>query len=174
MYITTQFVIKLKRLQIIIIGGSMIKFEEYVNILKRNFKGNKKNILFVCIGTNKVLADSVGPIVGTYLKEKLNKNLIIGDCNKNVCKRTHLIYNYLKIKNKYIVAIDSAIASPKLIGEIFITQKPIQMGMASNNEKGKVGNLGIKIAISSLQIMNKEFIENRAKFVAKGIIKAML
>ena len=31
------------------------------------------NLVFLCIGTNKIIGDSVGPIVGNYLKKLQNE-----------------------------------------------------------------------------------------------------
>ena len=151
----------------------MTKFEDYVSILKRYIQNYKNKILFVCIGTNKVLADSIGPLVGSYLKQNLQPKMVLGDCNNNMCNKFDMIYNYPKIRNKYIVAIDSAISEKNLMGEIFITKKPIEMGSSQKNIKGKIGDIGIKIAISNFENVNQNFINNRAKFVANGIIKAM-
>ena len=41
---------------------------------------NLKDILFVCIGNGNIVGDSLGPLVGSFLKiyEKTNKIQIIG------------------------------------------------------------------------------------------------
>ena len=49
----------------------MQDFFEYVNILKRKIKVNKNKVVFVCIGTKDVIGDSIGPMVGSYLKCKI-------------------------------------------------------------------------------------------------------
>ena len=59
-----------------------MEFEEYVNTLKRKIKTNQKEILFICIGTSKVLGDSIGPLVGSYLKEKIGSKKVLGDIKK--------------------------------------------------------------------------------------------
>ena len=115
-----------------------MNFEEYVKNLKRKIKVDKKQIIFVCIGTSEVIWDSIGPLVGSYLKEEFKYKNVIGDLNNNICSKKDLINYYNKIKNKYIVAIDTAISSNELAGRIFISNTPIVMGLGVNANKGTI------------------------------------
>ena len=49
----------------------MQNFMEYAKILKRKINVSKEETIFVCIGTNRVIWDSIGPYVGSYLKKKI-------------------------------------------------------------------------------------------------------
>ena len=147
-------------------------FDEYVNNLKRKIITNRKDILFVCIGNNDILWDSIGPLVGNYLKNNIGQKNVLGDTENNICNIWDLIYYYPKIKNKYIVAIDTAISNKNLSGQIFISNKPIIMGKAINKNKGKIGDLSIKIGISDLEKINNQYVKSVARFVSDGIYKA--
>lgn len=150
----------------------MQNFKDYVNSLKLNIGDNDINKLcFVCIGTTDVIWDSLGPIVGTFLEEKIGKNNVIGNIKNNICNEKDLRKYRLKINNKSIIAIDTAIVGKDLHGEIFISKKPITMGLALNKPKGKIGNISIKVAIKK-DLPKKEII-NMAKFVENGIINAI-
>ena len=105
-----------------------IDYKRFVWNFRNVFKENRenKNIIFLCIGTNKVIGDSIGPMVGTNLKNKLNSNLkvnnikVIGDMFNNIS------YSYIK-KNKqsieklskenFVIVIDSALSSEENIGK---------------------------------------------------------
>ena len=150
-----------------------MNYNEYVSILKRKIKLTNKEILFVCIGTNKVLWDSIGPLVGNYLKEKIGTEKVLGDMKKNICSRWDLIYNYKKIKNKYIIAIDTAISEKSVADQIYISSTPIIMGLAMNKNKGKIGDLSIKIAISNPNLINVEYVKKVSKFVSRGICEIL-
>lgn len=147
-------------------------FEEYVNNLKRKFI-NKQEILFVCIGNSNILWDSIGPVVGTFLKEKIGNKFVLGDINDNICNKLDLDYNYFKMKNKFIVAIDTAIWKKTASEEIFVSNKPITMGLALNKNKGIIGDVSIKIAISDLKKINMKYIYNMSEFIVNGIIEAI-
>ena len=150
-----------------------MEFDEYVNTLKRKIKTNQKEILFICIGTSKVLGDSIGPLVGSYLKEKIGSKKVLGDINHNICSKKDLIFNYPKIKNKYIVAIDTAISCKDLSGKIFISQTPITMGLALNKNKGKIGDISIKTTICDLEFISKQYVNKMSEFIGKGIYNAI-
>ena len=49
----------------------MTSYEKYVSVLKRKINNKRENLLFVCIGTNKVVYDSIGPLVGSYLIKQM-------------------------------------------------------------------------------------------------------
>lgn len=143
-------------------------FEEYVSILKRKIQ-LQKNLIFVCIGTSEILWDSIGPLVGSYLKKKIDNKYVIGDMEKNICSNNDLIKYYSKLKNRYIVAIDVALNN-ELKNDIYITNKAISMGIAFNNNKGDIGNLSIKAGISNWKTITYSEVENLARFISNGIL----
>ena len=149
-----------------------MNFKDYVSILKRKIQ-TKENIVYVCIGSSRFLWDSVGPLVGNLLKEKLNNKLIIGDMNKNICDKKDLLLHYPKLKNKYIVAIDTAINN-ELKNDIYINNDCISMGTAFNNNKGNIGNVSIKAGISNWQSITISEVKDIAQFIARGIINCEL
>ena len=149
-----------------------MNFRDYVSILKRKIQ-TIENIVYVCIGSSRYLWDSVGPLVGNLLKEKLNNKLILGDMNKNICDKKDLLLHYPKLKNKYIVAIDTAINN-ELKNDIYINNDCISMGTAFNNNKGNIGNVSIKAGISNWQSITISEVKDIAQFIARGIINCEL
>lgn len=147
----------------------MRDFSEYVFNLKRKIKVPKEKVIFVCIGSNKVIWDSIGPKVGSILKKQIGNKYVIGDIRSNICSEKDLIAYHSKIKEKYIIAIDSALEKEFLHGEIFVTEKPIVMGLGVNRNKGKIGDIGIKIAINK-NLVNRKTIEQISEKVARGIL----
>ena len=145
-----------------------VDFKEYVSILKRKTE-YKKNVMFVCIGTSDILWDSVGPLVGTYLKNKIGNKIVIGDMDKNICNYKDLIKHSMKLKNKFIVAIDVALSN-ELQNDIYITNNPISMGKAFNKSKGEIGDLAIKAGISNWSDITFSDVKYIAKFIADGIL----
>ena len=149
-----------------------MNFKDYVSILKRKIQ-TKENIVYVCIGSSRFLWDSVGPLVGNLLKEKLNNKFIIGDMNKNICDKKDLLLHYPKLKNRYIVAIDTAINN-ELKNDIYINNDCISMGTAFNNNKGNIGNVSIKAGISNWQSITISEVKDIAQFIARGILNCEL
>ena len=60
--------------------------EKFSEILKRKVYRQNKNLAFVCIGTNKVMGDSIGPRIGSYLKNTTDLE-VYGDLEKKILRR---------------------------------------------------------------------------------------
>jgi putative sporulation protein YyaC len=148
----------------------MQEFKEYVSNLKRKIKANKKDTLFVCIGTNEVIGDCIGPLVGTYLKQKMGNRQVIGDMKNNICSNKDLTNYYSIIKNKFIIAIDSAIVNKELEGNIFVSNTPVIMGLGVNKNKGIIGDISIKASISDLNMEDEKYVYDMSEIIGKGIL----
>ena len=148
-------------------------FNEYVRILNRKLKDNNKDKIFICIGNSSILWDSIGPKVGTNLKKLDKKISCIGNEKNNICSKYDLIKYYPKIKNKYIIAIDVAINEIDKKNDVYITNTEISIGSAFYKNKGKIGNLSIKAALSNWQNIKKNEINYIAEFISQGIYEVM-
>lgn len=111
-------------------------------ILKEN-----RQIIFLCIGTDRSTGDSLGPLVGDKLKNFISDGFsIYGTLEnpvhaKNLCSIIEEIN--LRYNNPYIVAIDACLGGIQNIGNIVIEDKPLSPGAAMNKQLPKVGNLSI-------------------------------
>lgn len=151
----------------------MIDIDNFTNNLNRKINIYKDTLLFLCIGSNDIIWDSIGPLVGTNLQKRLGSKLVLGDEKNNIISYRDLIRNYTKIKGRYIIAIDAAISTKEMAGEIFISDKPLIMGLGVNNIKGIVGNMSIKVAMCNSDKITKEYVNNLARFIAIGITRAV-
>ena len=150
----------------------MQNFFEYVNCLKRKINISKEETIFICIGSKDVIWDSIGPYVGEFLKKNIGEKYVIGDLENNICSEKDLVNHYSKLSNKFIVAIDSALVKDNLQGQIFVTQKPIIMGLGLNQNKGMIGNIGIKASVRNGE-NDKSYIIEFSKSIAEGICCAI-
>ncbi len=107
----------------------------------------KRPIIFLCIGTDRSTGDSLGPLVGYKLKNKINDNFYIyGSLEnpvhaQNLCQTINRINNCFN--NPYIIAIDSCLGSVQNVGKVFIEEKPLSPGLAVNKDLPQVGNMSI-------------------------------
>lgn len=148
------------------------------------------NIIFLCIGTDRVTGDTFGPLIGYKLKNalKYNKNIeILGDLNKTVSNENILdIIEYIKnnYKNPFIVSIDSALSLSRNIGDIVVQDKGIYLGSCIRNNKVYIGDMNIQGVVGkNTCVANKNFIQlqntnlgmvmNMADIVTKGILSTM-
>ena len=103
------------------------------------------DIVFICIGTNKVIGDSLGPLVGTYLKVLYHNIKVYGDIKQNIdYNNINKVINFVnvKYKNHTKVLIDSALGNN--VGDIVLYSGSISLGKGIGKEKNIYGDIIIK------------------------------
>lgn len=112
---------------------------------------SSREIVFVCIGTDRCTGDSLGPLVGyklkTFFKNLSKLNIFIYGSLESPVHAKNLVSILDKIKESfkdpYIIAIDSCLGSINNIGKIFISKTPVYPGLAINKDLPPVGNISI-------------------------------
>jgi len=101
---------------------------EFTNRLKEELRGlSYKDVIFVCIGTDKVSGDSFGTFVGSYLKEYGFTN-VVGDLEETVNNQN--IRDIIKElpRNKKIIAIDATLGNLKDRGKLLVSKGSVVAG----------------------------------------------
>lgn len=140
-------------------------------------------LVFLCIGTNRVIGDCFGPLVGYKLKKffKEEKNIeVIGDIDNILCFQN--IYDVIKKipEESFVIAIDAALSNKSNIGKIIVSKEKMSIGMGLNKKSIYVGDISIKGIVSKdlkkpqynfrlLQNTSLGLIMNMADCVADGI-----
>lgn len=144
---------------------------------------NFSNLIFLCIGTDKIIGDSIGPIVGSKLKEIENNYIkIYGTLEKNLdfLNTKSMLENIYKIyENPFLITIDAALSRRKNIGEIFVTNGYIKLGNALEKSICYYSNINIKCVVGEyldkktniniLKKVDKIKIYNMAELLTKHI-----
>ena len=125
------------------------EFEEKMTRLYT--KENYSNLIFLCIGTNKVIGDSVGPIVGNELKSMENNFVqIYGtmDNTLNFINAREIIKElYYNFDNPFLVTIDAALSEIKKRGDIVVSEGYIKIGKALQKSICFYSNINIKCVV---------------------------
>ena len=111
-----------------------------------------KNLVFLCIGTTKIIGDSVGPKVGDKLKQQGIDAYVYGNTQRQVTAIN--VDDYTKMiktrhKEYIVVVIDSALGKTHDIGDIKITQNGIKPGGAFDKNKERIGDIGILAVVGN-------------------------
>ncbi|MGL4731348.1 MAG: spore protease YyaC [Clostridium sp.] len=116
--------------------------KEILPILKDN-----RDVIILCIGTDRSTGDSLGPLVGDKLKFLKRKGVhVLGTLEnpvhaKNLEDTINMINsNYT---NPFIIAVDACLGSLPNVGKVVIDSKPLTPGAALNKNLPAVGNLSI-------------------------------
>src|SRR5690625_3672035 len=107
----------------------------------------KRNIIVLCIGTDRSTGDSLGPLTGTFLSQmRLNHIDVFGTLHQPV-HALNLESHVEKVKSTYkdpfIVAIDASLGQKKSIGNFIYGVGSIKPGAAVKKELPSVGDMYI-------------------------------
>lgn len=120
---------------------------------------NEKNLqpIFVCIGSDLVLGDSLGPLIGTMLRNKNMSSYVYGTLNFPItAKEVEYARTYLKQMHpkSIIVAIDAAIGCQDDVGIIKVSDKGLKPGLGVDKKLGVVGDLSIVGIVAGKSLQN--------------------
>lgn len=122
-----------------------------------NCNPKNKRPFFICIGSDLVLGDSLGPLVGTFLKNKNIRSFIYGTLNFPItAKEVDYARTYLKQMhpNSISIAIDAAVGNPNDIGLIRVFNKGLKPGQGVDKNLGTIGDLSIVGVVASKSLQN--------------------
>ncbi len=104
-------------------------------------------LIILCIGTDRVTGDSLGPLIGHKLSMFRFKNLHIYGTLENPIHALNLAETVHSINstyaNPYIIAIDASLGLTNHIGFITIEKGPLSPGLGVKKDLSPVGNLSI-------------------------------
>ncbi|NLO97372.1 MAG: spore protease YyaC [Peptococcaceae bacterium] len=108
-------------------------------------QAQNRQVILLCIGTDRSTGDSLGPLTGTKIKEKCFPGLkVVGTLEQPVhaenlqvtLDRINFIY-----ENPYIIALDACLGNIDSVGFITLTQGPLKPGTAVGKELPEVGEI---------------------------------
>ena len=149
------------------------------------YNAKKNTPIIVCIGSDLVLGDSLGPLVGTFLRQKNVGAYVYGTLNQPItAKEVEYAKTYISLMhpNSVVIAVDAAIGNGDDIGLIKIMNKGIKPGLGVDKKLGTIGDIGIIgiVAEKSLQNFNLynltrlNLVFKMAEVIADGIEEYIL
>lgn len=161
---------------------------EFNNIINCNKCYDK--IIFLCIGTNKIVGDAFGPVVGSVLKRFFQNDksiLVMGDL-QNTITYEHIPEKQIYINDNYrtslIIVLDSALSEIQNFGKIIIQNRGLKYAESLKKKNNTIGDISIKATVgvntndslinfNNLENASIENLELMAKIVSNGIIDVM-
>ena len=110
------------------------------------FNANELAPIIICIGSDLVLGDSLGPLVGTMLKKKGVEMYVYGTLNYPItAKEIENVQKHLKQMhpNSLLIAIDAAVGSCDDVGNVKVVNKGLKPGTGVNKNLGEIGDVSI-------------------------------
>lgn len=105
-----------------------------------------RDIVILCIGTDRATGDCLGPLVGEHLQQALPKLPVYGNLKEpvhalnleNTIKTIHSNH-----KQPFIIAIDASLGVPEHVGYATLSPAPLKPGKGVNKNLPAIGNLSI-------------------------------
>lgn len=165
-------------------------YNDFVYDFSNNLRQKIKNIeisklVFLCIGTNRVIGDCFGPLIGYKLKNffREEENIeVIGDIENIVSfQNIERIIKKIKEEDAFVIAIDAALScNNNKIGKIMVSQNKMNVGSSINKRNLYIGDISIKGIVAkdyknskynfkTLQNIPLNIIMNMADCVSTGI-----
>ena len=168
----------------------MLEFNSYDPQDKKRMADTLRGItdsatVYMCIGTEKVFSDSLGPRVGTLLNENMLYPAFVYGLSEQNITAENLLYCYSFIRAMHpdskIVVIDAAVGSAEQIGKIQVSDNGIMPGAATNKNLPSVGDFSIigivaDRSMSDFYTLNSEkdkLVGQVARFIVEAILVAI-
>lgn len=141
----------------------------------------EKEIIFLGVGSDRSTGDSLGPLVGSCLKELgIKQDMVLGTLEKPVHAvnlKTKLEFIEHNFKNPFVVAVDAALGRLKNVGQIKIEEGPLFPGAAVNKVLPRAGDIHITGTVNVsgcleylvLQNTRLSLVVNLARTISWGI-----
>lgn len=138
--------------------------------------------VIVCIGSDLSVGDSLGPVTGTKLKEKLRgyNVYVYGTLAKPITAH-EVKYTNQFIKNTHpestVIAIDAAVGAAGDIGLIKVAKRGIKPGSGANKRLSKVGDVSVMGIVAEKSLFNYSLFSSTrlnivykmAEIIAEGV-----
>lgn len=155
--------------------------KEFLPIVKEG-----RQLIIVCIGSDRSTGDSLGPLVGENLKFLSRDNLTLYGNLENPVHAKNISSVLLEIQktyvNPYIIAVDACLGSLQNVGNIIVENIPLCPGAALKKDLPKVGNLSITGVVNISGSMEFMVLQNTrlytvmqlANTISKGLYHSII
>lgn len=142
---------------------------------------NKRDIVLLCIGSDRSTGDSFGPLVGTFVQEQGGAGYqILGTLTQPIhAKNIEQTIQTIRQNNPdiLVISIDAGLGTTSQVGSLFIGLGALQPGKAVDKRITSIGDLHIIGVVNragqkqvTLQSSRLSLVYHLAKLVSNGLI----
>lgn len=153
-------------------------------LLKRKLK-NDQQLIILCIGSDYIVGDCLGPLVGYRLNSKHHQLIVYGELDSTV-HSANLIETVREINEKYvnpfIIVVDSALCFDSVqVGNVRLRDGGLAPGIAFEKKLPYVGHISIT-GITNSKLSFEKFVHTTkmslvmrlADFIETGLINTLI
>ncbi|ADG81614.1 sporulation protein YyaC [Thermincola ferriacetica] len=160
--------------------GQKLMLELLIEMMK-----GYQEVTILCIGTDRVSGDSLGPLTGTLIKEEYPWARVFGTLDTPV-HALNLEEVTRKIKTMHpsalVIAVDACLGRANNVDNIVLCAEPLKPGIGVDKELAPVGDVSVKGIVNVggfmptmvLQSTRLNSVYNMAKIIAGTIVQALV
>ncbi|MDV2684706.1 spore protease YyaC [Alkalihalophilus sp. As8PL] len=137
----------------------------------------RRELVIVCIGTDRSTGDSLGPLTGTKLKERDLQRFHVYGTLENPVHAVNLRDRLKEIEQThyrpYILAIDACLGRVNSIGKISLATGPVQPGAAVNKQLPAVGDIHMTGIVNIGGMMEYFVLQNTRLYTVMKMAETM-
>lgn len=119
----------------------------YLQNLIHTFSQEDISPVILCIGTDRIIGDCLGPLVGTLLKREAGEKLAIYGTLQETVHALNLPETIVQIKKKHpgrlVIAVDASLGAPENIGSVFVRPWGLKPGAGVAKDLPVAGDIAI-------------------------------
>lgn len=136
----------------------------------------------ICIGTDKIIGDCLGPLVGTKLIQKCPDIPVYGTLKNPIHAgnlSSFLDSFYQSHPNSTVIAVDASIGQPDCVGLVTLSSRPLSPGKGVRKNFPSVGNISITGIVEQenpccemqLSYTRLYYIDTMAEFISNSLVQ---
>lgn len=155
--------------------------KNYIYFLKKE----PENLILLCIGTDKITGDCLGPLTGSALQKSGCPLPVYGTLDAPV-HAGNLPEMLSKIRSRhrrpFLLVVDAAVGAKEHVGQVTLCAKPLYPGTGVFRPLPPVGNISVTGIVHEASA-DSEFllpctgfylVDRLAKYIADGIMRSLL
>lgn len=131
-----------------------------------------KKLVFVCIGISSINGDSIGPKLGSRLKNI--QSIVVYGTEKDQINNLNYLEFYKKVKQEHkddiVIAIDAALGEQDIIGSIIVRDGGVKPGAAFFSDRESIGDIGLLAVVGNKQKDRKKELEKVTNKTVKQMV----
>lgn len=140
----------------------------------------KRRPVVLCVGSDRVTGDCVGPLVGHLLKQRFDvPTFVYGglDCPVNALNLCETAAFIAAKHTEPLLVIDSSVGSRDDVGVIRLFKGAVRPGSATGKDLGSVGDVGITATVAprngDLGAVRLQLVYNLAETIAAAVSQSL-
>lgn len=164
---------------------SSVKFGKRLSEMINAADIGDRDIILLCVGSDRSTGDSLGPLIGHKLQRTLNNKLYVYGTLKEPVHAVNLgvvVENIYEIhKEPFIIAVDASLGTRNHIGYVTLSDMPLKPGLGVKKSLPEVGDICITGIVNLSGMMDGILLQSTrlstvmelADFISIGIFIAI-